>query len=339
MIKNLFIRMDKIGDLVLSLNADQWAPVKDESNHWWVSKGLEFIPELAQPQRACTSFSKNFSVGEFSSCLRWLKQHKPERAFVFHAPWWVGFALLLAGVPYRVGRRSQWHSFLSFNFGVRQSRSQADRHESQYNIDLMSAALKKIEPQSSLEPTLPAPLELSSPSQQRVLKDWRLEGVSYVVVHPGMAGSALNWPTSCYIDLIRSLSASHKVVLTGSSMDRPYLDPIKQELKNQPNLLWLDEKLNLKELLIILNSAKAVVAPSTGVIHLAAALGTPCVGIYSPRRVERPLRWGPRGKSVTTFVPEGLDPDTPWDISVMEKISPVKVEEKIKQIVSGTQAE
>lgn len=331
--------MDKIGDLVLSLNADQWKPVKNENNHWWVSKGLEFIPELAQPQRACTSFSKNFSVGEFVRCLRWLKQHKPERAFVFHAPWWVGFALLLAGVPYRIGRKSQWHSFLSFNYGVRQSRSQADRHESQYNIDLMSAALNKIKPHTSLEALLPAPLELSLPPQPRILRDWRLEGASYVVVHPGMAGSALNWPTDCYIALIQSLSGSHKVVLTGSSMDRPYLDPIKQELRNQPNLLWLDEKLNLIELLVILGSAKVLVAPSTGVLHLAAALGTPCVGIYSPRRIERPLRWGPRGKDVTIFMPEGLDPDTPWDINVMEKISPGRVEEEIKKILSRTLAE
>lgn len=326
MIKNLFIRMDKIGDLVLSLNADQWGPIQHENNHWWVSKGLEFIPERAFPQRPCTSFSKNFSLKEFFRSVKWLRLHRPERAFVFHAPWWVGLALLISRVPIRIGRRSQWHSFLTFNYGVRQSRSKGDRHESQFNIDLMQKAWLKLNPQSSVASTLPDALTLKAPDTPKgLLRQHGLEDVDYVVVHPGMAGSALNWPTECYVEFIKNTSKDLKVVITGSPLDRTYIEPLKKELHSLSNILWLDEKLNLQELLVVLDTAKVLVAPSTGVLHLASSLGTPSIGLYSPRRVQRPTRWGPRGKCVFTFVPEDHDPDKDWGQNCMKAIKPEMV--------------
>src|SRR5207245_1770284 len=40
-------------------------------------------------------------------------------------------------------------------------------------------------------------------------------------------------------------------------------------------------------LIALLRRAGAVVAADTGPLHLAAALGTPCVGLYGPTRAER----------------------------------------------------
>jgi ADP-heptose:LPS heptosyltransferase len=36
-----------------------------------------------------------------------------------------------------------------------------------------------------------------------------------------------------------------------------------------------------------------VIAPSTGPLHVAAAVGTPVVGLYPNLRVQSPARWGP----------------------------------------------
>jgi ADP-heptose:LPS heptosyltransferase len=321
-VDNLFIRMDKLGDLILSLNADEWAPIQSHNNHWWISKGSEFIPELAEPQRSWTSFSKNFSFSEFKTALRWLKSHRPRTAFVFHAPWWVGAALFLAKVPYRVGRLSQWHSFLFFNYGVRQSRSQGDRHESQYNIDLMHAGFQKIQKRLLTPSPLPAPLRLKAPPlTEDLLHRHGLQGRNYFIVHPGMAGSALNWPTSYYADLIRALVPHIPVAITGSAMDRPYLDPLKKELKDLNSLIWLDERLEIRELMYVLSRSRGLLAPSTGVLHLAASLGVPSFGIYSPKRVQRPLRWGPRGSQAFIFVPKGIGPDQAVDAECMKRIS------------------
>lgn len=329
-IQNLFIRMDKIGDLVLSMNADQWEPLRDETSHWWVSKGMDFIPEHSQPQRAWTSFSKNFSISEFVKTYQWLKVHRPERALVFHAPWWVGLSLFLARVPVRVGRKSQWHSFLFFNFGVRQSRSRAERHESQYNIDLMYEAFKESLVPPGAVAELPPPLKLNAPDLGHdFLLQWQLKPRFYVVVHPGMAGSALNWPTSSYIELIEKLSTHTEVVVTGSALDRPFVEPLKKALSQNAHVTWLDEKLDLKQLLYVLSQSSATLAPSTGVLHLAASLGVPSFGIYSPRRVERPIRWGPRGPQTFVFVPEDVGPDENVGQECMSKIPVEKVLEEM----------
>jgi heptosyltransferase-1 len=50
---------------------------------------------------------------------------------------------------------------------------------------------------------------------------------------------------------------------------------------------------NLDELLAVLRRASVVVAGDTGPLHLAAARGTPCVGLYGPTSAERNGPYGP----------------------------------------------
>ena len=69
-------------------------------------------------------------------------------------------------------------------------------------------------------------------------------------------------------------------------------------------------KLSLDGLMALLGSVDAVVASSTGPLHLAAALGTPCVGLYGMTAPVWPERWRPIGPqadwiAVTEEAPEG----------------------------------
>src|SRR5262249_57551662 len=50
---------------------------------------------------------------------------------------------------------------------------------------------------------------------------------------------------------------------------------------------------SLDELLAVLRRASVIVAADTGPLHLAAALGTPCVGLYGPTDAARN---GPYGR-------------------------------------------
>ena len=56
----LFIRLDKIGDLVCTLCADDHPSLKEDSKHWLISKNLEFIPEHAVPKRKYSSLTKDW---------------------------------------------------------------------------------------------------------------------------------------------------------------------------------------------------------------------------------------------------------------------------------------
>lgn len=67
-------------------------------------------------------------------------------------------------------------------------------------------------------------------------------------------------------------------------------------------------ELSFKQWLGVLSGATAVVGPSTSVVHLSAAMGVPTIGLYSPIRVQRAKRWGPRGVQVIVHEPTVLCP-------------------------------
>lgn len=298
--KNLLIRMDKIGDLVLTLPVDQIFDSADETV-WFIAQGLEFFPEHASPKRQFVSFKKQFEWSEFKRMLSEIKKIKPDRAVVFHAPWWVGMCLWFACVPVRIGVLSKWPSFIFFNISLRQKRSRAEKHEAHYGLELVEKASDKKLDFKNLKP-----LSLSSGLQSTELSKWGLGGAEYVVVHPGMAGSALNWPIPRYIEFIREMSKTKTVVVTCGPMDKKFVQPIQSEFLNQPHVKIL-EGLSLKELMLVLENSKGVLAPSTGVLHLAASSGVPALGIYSPIGVERAIRWGPRGLKAESLTPETQD--------------------------------
>jgi ADP-heptose:LPS heptosyltransferase len=305
--KALLVRMDRIGDLILTLPVD--GLFKDWNVCWAISPGLEFIARHAEPPRTFVTVGPRFSLAEFRKLFRFLRAERFDLAVVFHAPWWVSLALWLARVKIRVGVKSQWHSFLFFNKGVRQKRSQASYHESEYNRRLVASGLGLERAED------PSPLVLRPPLESFSARP-RFE--DYVVVHPGMGGSARNWPMEFYSELIKKLLTAGPVVVTGSASDRPWVEPILAAVGEHPRL----ERLELsdpKDWLFVLARASAVLAPSTGTLHVSAALGTPTLGIYSPVAVQAPKRWAPRGPSVAVLYPAG---DCPGHRSCLMKACP-----------------
>lgn len=290
--KALLIRIDRIGDLVLTLPSDQQASLANYEKHWFIHTNLGFVAKNSLPSREFTEWDKSFSWKQFIQFYKKIRALKPDLSISFHSPWWVNLALCLAGVPERVGVLSQWHSYLFLNKGLRQKRSQCEYHELEYNHRLIH---DRLAPQS---PLLTPALTLTAPTTNLPpLAD------KYVVIHPGMAGSALNWPIHYYAELIEKWSGKIQVVITGTKSDQFILQPLQKILDQKDNIVWLNEQLVSEQLLGVLQNAKFVFAPSTGVIHLAASLGVPTFGIYSPVRVQRAERWGPRGTNTKTWTP------------------------------------
>ncbi|KYG67282.1 hypothetical protein AZI86_09790 [Bdellovibrio bacteriovorus] len=321
--KVLLIRLDKIGDLICTLCVDQVRFLADCEVQWVIAKGLSFIPENADPRRSFIEISKEDWKTSLKALRQFIREFKPDIAVSFQAPWWVNYALWAEGVAVRAGVKSQWHSFLFLNKGLRQRRSIANKHEADYNKDLLGHAFDAT-PVTEATPIL----KLIAPSSPGLLEKHQLSPQEYIVVHPGMAGSALNWPIPNYLQLIAEVAEKTQVVVTGTPADEPWLKEIKEKFKHNTRVLILQNKLNTKELMLILKHAKALVVPSTGVAHIAASLGTPVLGIYSPVRVQHPRRWAARGDKVQIFMPEGHDPD---DVGP-EVMSEIKVSDLLKAL-------
>lgn len=291
--KALLIRLDKIGDLICTLPVDQ---VLDESEYditWIIQKGMGPVVDLGAKKRKYIELDKNSPRESAQKLRKILNELEPMFAVSFQCPWWVNYEIYKANIAIRAGVKSQWHSFLFLNHGIRQKRSRAEKHEYEYNLELI---------QHTMNPRINKMLqyfEIAKPESQEVLKKYLLTEKEYIVVHPGMMGSALNWPQSEYIKYIhRMLENSKRVVITGTDSDEPYLNDIKKEFRENPKVTWLQSELNLKQLVQVLAFAEYVVAPSTGVAHLTASVGGHIKAIFSPITVHHPKRWGPRGPHV-----------------------------------------
>ena len=326
--KALFLRLDRMGDLILTLPCDQLV-TGEYQVHWVIPQGLDFVVRHATPKRHYSSFSGQYSLRNFLSFYKHIQSIKADVSLSFHVPWWVNAALFLARIPTRGGVLSQWHSYLFLNKGLRQKRSRCEAHEMEYNFQLTEHVFD-LTPQKQLHQPLSlqvsdhlSPLDYNTP---------------YYVVHPGMGGSALNWPTSHYKQLIEELSQKTTVVITGTQMDEAFLTPLKKALADNHSVIWLDKKLSGDQLLSVLQNAIAIIAPSTGVLHLGASLGATSLGIYSPIQVHHPDRWGPKGACTEVFIPQVICPaqfeclgESCTHYPCMNQLSPLPIIRRAKQ--------
>lgn len=297
---------------------DQISFLRNCDVHWVIAQGLGFIPDNADPRRSYLELSKKDWKISLQNLRLFLREYRPDVAVSFQAPWWVSYALWAENIPVRAGVKSQWHSFIFLNKGLRQKRSRAVQHEADYNLDLLLHAFSINK--KTLQEKTPI-LKLVAPTNPELLAQWSLTSGKYIVVHPGMAGSALNWPIAHYMEFIEQASQLMPVAITGTAADEPWLTDIKEKFKSNSQVLILQNKLKAIELFTILKNAKAVVVPSTGIAHIAASLDVPVLGIYSPIRVQHPRRWAARGKNVHIFMPQNQNPDQ-VDPNCMEQIKP-----------------
>jgi ADP-heptose:LPS heptosyltransferase len=111
----------------------------------------------------------------------------------------------------------------------------------------------------------------------------------YVVVHPGASVPARSLTADHAHAIVAELSrAGRRVVVTGGPGDRELTAHAAGH-----HALDLAGRTSLAELAAVLADAACVVVGNTGPAHLAAAVGTPVVSLFSP--VVPAARWAPYG--------------------------------------------
>ncbi|MDQ6932302.1 MAG: glycosyltransferase family 9 protein [Candidatus Eremiobacteraeota bacterium] len=125
---------------------------------------------------------------------------------------------------------------------------------------------------------------------------------AYALVHPTCAISSRRpiWPLEGWVALTRSLSQryGYRLFVTGSEADRE----IAQRLAQYTGAVSLAGKTSIGAFAAIAKRAKFFVVMHSGPMHVAAAVGTPTVGIF-PLQADFPDRWFPLGRAVTVVRP------------------------------------
>jgi lipopolysaccharide heptosyltransferase II len=297
----LVVRPDRIGDVILS------TPVFEViKRHYPNSKLTVMVQEGVAPLIRGIPCVDEVMIYEpsgrhsgFRGFLRLLRDIRVRRfriSVVLQSQFKISFALMIARIRYRVGPLSKVHSFFCFNRGVRQRRSQVEMHETDYNLQLLRKLGIRVGTRN-VPTSVAVPAEVKEAACAWLSTQGWKAADPLVVVHPGMGGSALNWPETHYADLIRAMIRDgRQVLVTGGPLDRATVEKILELLgpaREKVMVYGLSEKRSVDFFAGLLDCATVVVAPSTGPLHVAVALKKPVVTFYPPIRVQSAIRWGP----------------------------------------------
>ncbi|NBX68284.1 MAG: lipopolysaccharide heptosyltransferase family protein [Proteobacteria bacterium] len=292
--KILVVRMDRLGDLLMSLPSLVYLRKSFPNSEIDLSCQKSFHELLR-------GFCDENRVGLVDSC-----QKHYDAALFLQGTFRDCFELFKWRVATRSGLFSKPWSFVLLNQGVRQRRSQTAKNEAEFNLDL-AKALTSVWRVSSSEPTQPGCLPKDPKSYDEALKRLKDLGIdkSFVVFHPGMRGSALNVSAEVYLQLMTTYEASGLKILLSVGPEKKDQE-MKEKLMRWKSDLSVISGLSLIQLSEVFRLAETVVAPSTGPLHLAHWVGTKTVGLYSPVRAHHPIRWAPWGgiKKGKVLVPE-----------------------------------
>ena len=288
--KIIINRSDAIGDTILT------TPMAQKIKEHFPNAHITFIisPRIGDLLKGHPYIDDTWVLSENLDLRGKFKEYKPTHYFYVGGSQKPSVVALNTGVPFRGGLKSRWPTYFLLNHGVRQKRSRILMHEVEYNLELLNPMGikedgKKYSPVLSL---LPSEIELG-------LRETGLKDKEYIVVHPGMSGHTLNWPSENYGKLIEKLEQIYPgrftFVVSFTPSDAPYLKGIRDQLsKTKLEPLFLDGSiLGLRPYMGVLQNASLFIGPSTGPTHIANSLGVKVLGIYSPIKAQSALRWGP----------------------------------------------
>ena len=334
--KVLINRTDAIGDTLLSIPLGRFIKYHyPEAEICFIvsPRSNDLIPLCVGVDRVFTLNPKDSKSEKKAICNQIIDDYKPTHFFHLGGDFTPIICAFWKRIPFRGGLVSKLPTFFYLNRGVRQSRSQVEKHESEYNLDL-AAPMNLSWDQAFLENhrdelSPKFVLEESKRNEVKAELESHLQGRKALFIHPGMSGHTLNWPNEYYGELANRLydefRETHKVVVSFTPSDLPYVEGMKASLRPEvlDDIYFFDGSVSgLVHFTYILSCADLFIGPSTGTTHMANALRLKQVALYSPIKVQSEKRWGPffRGKIVDVFSP------------ATESMSSISVEEVFQSI-------
>jgi heptosyltransferase-3 len=203
-----------------------------------------------------------------------------------------------ARIALRVGTINRIYHWLNCNKLIKLSRKNSPYHESQLNVMLLK--FLGINTKYSLSELqgfygTGSPVKLSSSVLDLV--DMKRKKV---ILHPKSKGSAKEWGLDNFEKLIKILPPEkYQVFISGTAQDATLMTDF---IKKNPTAIDLTGKLSLSEFVSFINECDALIAASTGPLHIAAMLEKKAIGLFSGKRPIHPGRWAPLGKNAHALV-------------------------------------
>jgi heptosyltransferase II len=200
-------------------------------------------------------------------------------ALIMPRTWKAALAPFLAGIPQRVGFAGEARFVLlnDMRFGERKLPRMVDQ-----------CAMLALPRGAAQPPEWPMP-KLDVPASE--IAAWRIRrGLTddrpIIALAPGAVGPAKRWTTDGYAALARALTADGlSVWIVGGPGEKALATEIAGD-SGARDLTGTD----LRDAIMTLGAASVAVSNDSGLLHVAAALGTPSIGIFGPTS---PWHWAP----------------------------------------------
>jgi ADP-heptose:LPS heptosyltransferase len=159
----------------------------------------------------------------------------------------------------------------------------------------------------------------------------------WVVIAPGAKRSTNRWPAERFVEVGKHLAArGGRIVLLGGQNDANECDHIATSIGQ--NAISLAGQLTLSESCELLRHSRFAICVDSGVQHLASAVGTPCISLFSFWQMRG--KWWPHGKGnvvIQKWVPchTCLLEECPNDNRCMKAITVADVTEHVEKMWKG----
>jgi ADP-heptose:LPS heptosyltransferase len=284
-------RTDNIGDVVLTL------PMAALIKQHWPSCKISFLARnyVADVINACPDVDDFISWDTLQKLPgKHASEHLSGADTLIHAFPRKQIAKLakMAKIKNRIGTSHRLYHWLTCNRKVNFSRKKSDQHEAQLNLKLLAPL--GLPTQASLVELINLTHLNKATTQPEAVQALLSDKKFNLVLHPLTNGNTKEWPLEKFAALINLLpSEKYNCIITGSVGELNRLEPWLATLPGVTNGVG---KLTLAQFVNLLGQVNGVVVNSTGPLHIAAALGTPVLGLFPAEKGKDPGRWGPLGK-------------------------------------------
>jgi len=311
-LKNILImKPSALGDIVLALPAltalrksfpdakiswlvrPEFAPLLE--NHPHINEIITFDRKLLgkawyHPKafRALISLISQLRGRHIGGLIQPADAGKFDAVFDFQGLFRTAILAWLSGCKKRFGKaNSRELAHLFYTHQIRQDSESI--HLVDFYLKMVKAAgAGKLEVRFEL-PSNPADVD----SVNKLLKSSGIESGEYVVFVPGSAHIDKCWPVERFAALVDKISSQFNlpIIAIGTDSQKSLIEKINNIAKAP--VMNFAGRTSLKELVELLRAARLVVSNDTGPGHIAAALGTPLVIMYS---WSNPARIAPYGR-------------------------------------------
>ena len=299
----LLIRSDRIGDVILSL------PLAEIIKKHYPDCRITFLlrdytKDLAQSNPFIDEILVLKEIDgeiDIKSNLSMLKEKHFDTCITVYPTLKIAWLMFLTGIRNRIGSGYRWYSIL-FNKKVFEHRKYADKHELEYNVNLLKEiGIDETITKDNVHFFIDIEKSVDEKVNNVLLDSGTVANKPIVIVHPGSGGSAVDLPIEKFKTLVELLVNSNvQVLITGSESEKE----LCQQLVVNSGVNNFAGKFSLKELVALINKADVFFSNSTGPIHIAAALDKYSIGFYPHLTACLPKRWGPYSNKSKIYMPE-----------------------------------